>query len=108
MPIRKRTILQEIKYFSLFNLGVSDAQDKALQNRVRLINMIGIGLLLILCPFTVFSIYKDYPHIIFTNTLAILGTTLALYLNSREYYTVAKSALITICSLTILVYFLWQ
>jgi hypothetical protein len=108
MPIRKRTILQEIKYFSLFNLGVSDALDKAQQNRLRLINIIGIVPLFILFLFTLYCIYSDYPRIVLINIGAILGTTLALYLNSREYYSIAKSVLITIYALTILVYFLWQ
>ena len=108
MPIRKRTILQEIKYFSLFNLGVTHAQNKAEKNHLRLINVIGIVFLISLFLLTLYSIYRDYVRIVLINTIAILGISAALYLNYREYYSFAKSVLITVCTLTILVYFLWQ
>lgn len=97
--------MRKIKDFSLFNLGVSGAQNKAEANRIRLTNMIAVVPLFVLFFSTIYCIYGEYPRIIFVNTIAILGTSLVLYLNFKEQYSIAKSILIAVHSATILVYY---
>jgi hypothetical protein len=91
--------------FKLFNTGVRGAQNQAEANRIRLTNRIALVPLLLFIFSTIYCIIEWYPRIVIINTVTIAGTAVALYLNFRQKYAVAKSVLICIDALTILVYY---
>ncbi len=97
--------MMKLNISGLFNTGVQGAQNQAEANRIRLTNRIALVPLLILIFSTIYCTIEWYPRIVFVNTLAIAGTAVALYLNFRQKYGVAKSVLICTDAFTILVYY---
>jgi signal transduction histidine kinase/ActR/RegA family two-component response regulator len=91
--------------FNLFNIGISGAANKAEANRIRLTNMIAMVPLIIYISSTVFSLYANYPRIVIVNSIGILATIVALLLNYKYQYAIAKSIIICTHAATILVYY---
>ncbi len=105
MGDRAQYNMWHIQNLKVFNIGVSGAQNEAEANRIRLTNLVAEFPLLIFIFSTVYSIYGEYPRIIMINAIAMTCTLLAIYLNFRQLYSVAKSLIICTYSLTILVYY---
>jgi signal transduction histidine kinase len=91
--------------FNLFNIGISGAANKAEANRIRLTNMIALVPLIIYFSSTIFSLYANYPRIVIVNSIGILATIVAMLLNHRYHYAIAKSIIICTHAATILVYY---
>jgi signal transduction histidine kinase len=91
--------------FNLFNIGISGAANKAEANRIRLTNMIASVPLIIYISSTIFSLYANYPRIVIVNSMGILATIVALLLNYKYQYDIAKSIIICTHAATVLVYY---
>jgi signal transduction histidine kinase/ActR/RegA family two-component response regulator len=95
----------KIQQFRTLNIGVPGAQNGAEANRIRLTNVIAQFPLLIFIFSTVYSVYGDYPRIVLINCFAITGTITAVFFNAKRKYSVAKSIIICVYSITTLVYY---
>ncbi len=97
--------MKEISINKIFNIGISGAKTDAEANRIKLINMIAIMPFFIFLPIIIYCIYADYPRIVYLNTAAITFSLIALLLNYKHSFTIAKSILICTHSATILCYY---
>lgn len=89
----------------LLQIGVQGAQNPAEANRIKLTNRIALAPMPLFLFSTIYCLIGWFPRIVMVNSIALLGITATLILNHRNKYSLAKSVLICVDALTVLVYY---
>lgn len=89
----------------LLNIGTSGAPNLAEANRIRLTNRIALAPMPLFLFSTIYCLIGWYPRIVMVNSIALVGIATTLILNYRNKYSLAKSVLICVDALTVLLYY---
>jgi signal transduction histidine kinase len=82
-----------------------ELEKKGIGSKAKLINILVFSILPLFIFATIFCIIHNYPRILYTNIIYILGLVLVLYCNKKQMFSIAKVVFICLTCAVIFVYY---
>jgi signal transduction histidine kinase/ActR/RegA family two-component response regulator len=90
---------------NIIHLGTHGENDRAVYNRIKLINIITLYPLIVYFFTGIYSAIFNFPRIVYLDLFGIGTTCLILWLNHKKYFSLAKTLLICTTAFVLLIFY---